>query len=135
MKKIILILAVIVSLGVSGVVAFISLSCQNYDDEITTFVKIQLINQSGKEVHLWTDGETIGPSNKCLNGYSRIVTLTAGGRDEGGMPNFVNSATAHAGLNGETISSYYFVIPSEYHSAGAVPVIYKGVDNWKIGGN
>lgn len=74
---------------------------------------VKLVNQSDEATHLWVDEETIGPDNKVLPGYERIIVRKYQSEldEDGGIiesPEVDVTITVFAGRNGSTITYHEF---------------------------
>lgn len=62
-------------------------------------INVKLTNRSTKEVHMWIQGEVIGPNNKLAPGKSRQAHLIM---EEEGVAKPEYTIGVSAGTNGET---------------------------------
>ncbi len=94
-------------------------------EDLSKSLTITMKNTSNEAVHLWVDGESIGPSNKVNPGGKRSVTrewesITG---EEGIVPQEV-TVYVYAGRNGETLTSASFDITVGSHAS--LTVRYNG---------
>lgn len=80
---------------------------------------ITMKNNSSEEIHLWTTGESIDPSNKLASGESRSQ-LIPWLQEEGPDIEWMN-VTVYAGRSGATITSKVFKV-----KVGNFSVVYSG---------
>lgn len=94
-------------------------------EDLSKVLTINLKNTSNEAVHLWVDGESIGPSNKVSPGGKRSVTrewesITG----EEGLVEKQVYVYVNAGKNGETLTSATFEVT--VGSAASLTVSYNG---------
>ncbi len=94
-------------------------------DEIDSVhhIRVTLKNNSSEEMHLWTDGESIDPSNKLAPGASRTNTLKFEVPKTEDANVYLVKIGVQAGRNGATITSKTFSVEKE---SKALTVVYSG---------
>jgi len=76
-------------------------------DSTKSQILLTMKNNSNEEIHLWTDSESIDPSNKLAPGASRSKDRPYFEDDAGLMVEWIE-ITVFAGRNGATITSKTF---------------------------
>lgn len=88
----------------TGLMAALLLTVNSCEKPLYHEIKIQLVNGSNSDVHMWIDGESIDASNKLAPGASRTIDTKI--EKEDGKPNV--TFKAYAGQNGQTLTSKSF---------------------------
>jgi len=103
-----------------GLAALVLLSViSGCDIDTENMINVTMINGSSAEVHLWTNGESIDPSNKLASGESRSKVYDV--KDKDLFPEI--TFTVYAGQNGQTLTSKDFTLPN---ATGSLTVRYSG---------
>ena len=89
------------------------------DIETENMITVTMINGSSEDVHMWTNGESIDPSNKLAPGKLRNYVWDV--KDTENFPEI--TFTIYAGQNGQTLTSKQFVLPN---ATGSLTVKYMG---------
>lgn len=96
------------SVLLSGLVFFMLLSVWTGCDS-EYLINVTMINGSAADVHMWTSGESIDPSNKLAPGASRSSVFDV--KDK--HTNTEITITVYAGQNGQVLTSKEFTRNSE----------------------
>lgn len=85
------------------IMVFSFVRCEPLEDEFVS-VKVTMKNKSTDNVHMWTKGETIDPSNKLSPNGSRTHSFIINAK-----PKEPWAVEIHAGRDGATLDTYTYV--------------------------